>query len=75
MSVLIGWKFEIKTQDRTLSKNNNCKYRNKFSQLGIRNRIEYMIFYLFLVNIIGNCHENKYIWICGHNLLFPTILK
>jgi hypothetical protein len=28
-----------------------------------RNRIEYVIFYLFLVNIIGNCHENKYIWI------------
>ena len=23
----------------------------------------YVIFYLFLVNIIGNCHENKYIWI------------
>jgi hypothetical protein len=22
-----------------------------------------VIFYLFLVNIIGNCHENKYIWI------------
>jgi hypothetical protein len=22
---------------------------------------EYVIFYLFLVNIIGNCHENKYI--------------
>ena len=21
---------------------------------------EYVIFYLFLVNIIGNCHENKY---------------
>ena len=21
----------------------------------------YVIFYLFLVNIIGNCHENKYI--------------
>ena len=40
-----------------------CKYRNKFGQLGIRNRIEYVIFYLFLVNIIGNCHENKYIWI------------
>jgi hypothetical protein len=38
-----------------------CKYRNKFGQLGIRNRIEYVIFYLFLVNIIGNCHENKYI--------------
>ena len=38
-----------------------CTYRNKFSQLGIRNRIEYVIFYLFLVNIIGNCHENKYI--------------
>jgi hypothetical protein len=37
----------------------NCKYRNKFGQLGIRNRIEYVIFYLFLVNIIGNCHENK----------------
>ena len=35
----------------------------KFGQLGIRNRIEYVIFYLFLVNIIGNCHENKYIWI------------
>ena len=34
---------------------------NKFGQLGIRNRIEYVIFYLFLVNIIGNCHENKYI--------------
>ena len=30
---------------------------------GIRNRIEYVIFYLFLVNIIGNYHENKYIWI------------
>ena len=30
-----------------------------FGQLGIRNRIEYVIFYLFLVNIIGNCHENK----------------
>jgi hypothetical protein len=40
-----------------------CKYRNKFGQLGIRNRIEYVIFDLFLVNIIGNCHENKYIWI------------
>ena len=40
-----------------------CKYRNKFGQLRIRNRIEYVIFYLFLVNIIGNCHENKYIWI------------
>ena len=40
-----------------------CKYRNKFGQLGIRNHIEYVIFYLFLVNIIGNCHENKYIWI------------
>jgi hypothetical protein len=26
-------------------------------------RIEYVIFYLFLVNIIGNCYENKYIWI------------
>ena len=39
----------------------HCKYRNKFGQLGIRNRIEYVIFYLFLVNIIGNCHENKYI--------------
>ena len=25
------------------------------------NRIEYVIFYLFLVNIMGNCHENKYI--------------
>jgi hypothetical protein len=37
--------------------------QNKFGQLGIRNRIEYVIFYLFLVNIIGNCHENKYIWI------------
>ena len=22
---------------------------------------EFVIFYLFLVNIIGNCHENKYI--------------
>jgi hypothetical protein len=22
-----------------------------------------VIFYLFLVNIMGNCHENKYIWI------------
>ena len=22
----------------------------------------YVIFYLFLVNIIGNCHENKYIY-------------
>ena len=32
-----------------------------FGQLGIRNCIEYVIFYLFLVNIIGNCHENKYI--------------
>jgi hypothetical protein len=32
-------------------------------QLRIRNRIEYVIFYLFLVNITGNCHENKYIWI------------
>jgi hypothetical protein len=21
----------------------------------------YVIFYLFLVNVIGNCHENKYI--------------
>jgi hypothetical protein len=40
-----------------------CKYRNKFGKLGIRNRIEYVIFYLFLLNIIGNCHENKYIWI------------
>jgi hypothetical protein len=38
-----------------------CKYRNEFGQLGIRNRIEYVIFYLFSVNIIGNCHENKYI--------------
>jgi hypothetical protein len=38
-----------------------CKYRIKFDQLGIRNRIEYVIFDLFLVNIIGNCHENKYI--------------
>jgi hypothetical protein len=35
--------------------------RNHLGQLGIRNRIEYLIFYLFLVNIIGNCHENKYI--------------
>ena len=25
------------------------------------NRIEYVIFYLYLVNIMGNCHENKYI--------------
>ena len=40
-----------------------CKYRNKFGQLGIRNRIEYVIFYLFLVNIIDNCHEIKYVWI------------
>jgi hypothetical protein len=40
-----------------------CKYRNKFGQLWIRNRIEYVIFYLFLANIIGNCHENKYVWI------------
>jgi hypothetical protein len=32
-----------------------------FGQLGICNCIEYVIFYLFLVNIIGNCHENKYI--------------
>jgi hypothetical protein len=40
-----------------------CIYRNKFGQLRIRNRIEYVIFYLFLVNIIDNCHENKYIWI------------
>jgi hypothetical protein len=39
----------------------HCIYRNKFGQLGIRNRIEYVIFYLFLVNIIGNCHEKKYI--------------
>jgi hypothetical protein len=39
----------------------HCKYRNKFGQLGIRNSIEYVIFYLFLVNIIGNCRENKYI--------------
>jgi hypothetical protein len=23
----------------------------------------YVIFYLFLVNIIGNCQENRYIWI------------
>jgi hypothetical protein len=37
------------------------KYRNKFGQLGICNRIENVIFYLFLVNIIGNCHENKYV--------------
>jgi hypothetical protein len=28
-----------------------CKYRNKFGQLRIRNRIEYVIFYLFLVKI------------------------
>jgi hypothetical protein len=30
-------------------------------QLGNRNCIEYVISYLILVNIIDNCHENKYI--------------
>jgi hypothetical protein len=30
-------------------------------RFGEGNRIEYVIFYMFLVNIIGNCHENKYI--------------
>jgi uncharacterized protein YlbG (UPF0298 family) len=43
--------------------NSYCKNLNKFGQLEIHNRIEYVIFYLFLVNIIGNCHENKYILI------------
>jgi hypothetical protein len=38
-----------------------CKYRNKFGQLGIRNRIEYVIFYLFLVNIIGNSWKEIYL--------------
>jgi hypothetical protein len=46
---------------------------NKFGKLRIRNRIEYVICYLFLVNIIGNCHENKYIeYIVMRKMIFSS---
>ena len=34
----------------------------------------YMIFYLFLVNIIGNCHENKFILQSVH-LLYKYAIR
>jgi hypothetical protein len=43
--------------------NAGCIVNTGTSSVKISNRIEDVIFYLFLVNIIGNCHENKYILI------------